>query len=515
METKIGEVRKVHVVYFLSRGGQVEHPHMIKVHPAVRNGVRLKDVKRWLSNLRGKDMPNSFAWSYKRRYKGGYVWQDLCDNDLITPICDSEYILKGCEILPSNQDACKCGAKSATQNVLVEEVHSKSNFSEASQPMLKIELPECQTNYTEDLQNYSEVESYKGRQRLNNGNNVRHNSDESEDNRSAAEILTKTSGNSPSESVKISREAVKTYIAVRSASTDMKFDAATQTGESRMLDNDKEESPPLSITDNSFEKSTSFETSEEFSHTSTYSKLSCMNNDVVKSQNIKAPSKVPRHGKAKAGGASNVLRQLFTCGGLDTRDSRILAVKAITFNRLPNEDNRSAGAVNNPPSSTARTKSESRPGLTANSEVKLNKSDYSKRDAQNSPKFSSAHSSSPSSGEFAAGKVADIPSADINSHCQNIKAEEVNAYGDSTNVSDSLNKSLSSKASQSPAIHSDELNTNLLGQKTDRKSRQKGTGESNCLQCGRTVKAEYLKAHSKYCRGPKNAFKPRRGIVAK
>jgi hypothetical protein len=25
-----------------------------------------KDVKRWLADLRGKDMPETFAWSYKR-----------------------------------------------------------------------------------------------------------------------------------------------------------------------------------------------------------------------------------------------------------------------------------------------------------------------------------------------------------------------------------------------------------------------------------------------------------------
>ena len=34
-----------------------------------------------------------------RRYKNGYVWQDLLDDDLITPISDNEYVLKGSEIL--------------------------------------------------------------------------------------------------------------------------------------------------------------------------------------------------------------------------------------------------------------------------------------------------------------------------------------------------------------------------------------------------------------------------------
>ncbi|PHT95156.1 hypothetical protein T459_03038 [Capsicum annuum] len=93
-----GEVRRLHIIYFLSRKGRIEHPHLIRVHHFSRNGIRLKDVKRWLGELRGKDMPESFAWSYKRKYKSGYVWQDLLDEDLITPISDNEYVLKGSEI---------------------------------------------------------------------------------------------------------------------------------------------------------------------------------------------------------------------------------------------------------------------------------------------------------------------------------------------------------------------------------------------------------------------------------
>jgi len=98
---KGGEVRRVHVLYFLSRNGAIEHPHLIRVHHLHRHGVYLQglcqkkkkkkqnsplvliaarfcimfscsnvwicvDVKRWLAELRGKDMPDSFAWSYKR-----------------------------------------------------------------------------------------------------------------------------------------------------------------------------------------------------------------------------------------------------------------------------------------------------------------------------------------------------------------------------------------------------------------------------------------------------------------
>ncbi|KAL1214335.1 Protein SOSEKI 1 [Cardamine amara subsp. amara] len=94
-----GEVRRVNLVYFLSRSGHVDHPHLLRVHHLSRSGVFLRDVKRWLADARGEAMPDAFCWSCKRRYKNGYVWQDLLDDDLITPISDNEYVLKGSEIL--------------------------------------------------------------------------------------------------------------------------------------------------------------------------------------------------------------------------------------------------------------------------------------------------------------------------------------------------------------------------------------------------------------------------------
>ncbi|KAI3448958.1 hypothetical protein Pfo_005623 [Paulownia fortunei] len=114
MEAQGGaEVRRLHIVYFLSRKGRAEHPHLIRVHHLSKNGVRLRDIKRWLGELRGKDMPESFAWSYKRRYKTGYVWQDLLDEDLVTPISDNEYVLKGSEIssTTNNIDDQKASSK--------------------------------------------------------------------------------------------------------------------------------------------------------------------------------------------------------------------------------------------------------------------------------------------------------------------------------------------------------------------------------------------------------------------
>ncbi|CAN7066438.1 unnamed protein product [Brassica oleracea var. botrytis] len=108
-----GEVRRVRLVYFLSRSGHVDQPHLLSVHHISRNGVFLRDVKRWLAGVRGDAMPDAYSWSCKRRYKNGYVWQDLLDDDLITPISDNEYVLKGSEILlkPPKEDSLQAAKK--------------------------------------------------------------------------------------------------------------------------------------------------------------------------------------------------------------------------------------------------------------------------------------------------------------------------------------------------------------------------------------------------------------------
>ncbi|KAH7415767.1 hypothetical protein KP509_14G059700 [Ceratopteris richardii] len=96
--------RKVQVIYYLSRSGQLEHPHLLEVTTPPNQGLYLRDVKRRLAVIRGKRLPSSFAWSYKRSYKNGYVWQDLCDDDLIFPAHGCEYVLKGSEILHGQRD---------------------------------------------------------------------------------------------------------------------------------------------------------------------------------------------------------------------------------------------------------------------------------------------------------------------------------------------------------------------------------------------------------------------------
>ncbi|KAJ0987367.1 hypothetical protein J5N97_005723 [Dioscorea zingiberensis] len=91
-------LKKVQVVYYLSRNGQLEHPHFMELYHHPRHHLKLKDVIDKLTVLRGRGMPSLFSWSCKRSYKNGYVWNDLSENDIIYPADGSEYILKGSEL---------------------------------------------------------------------------------------------------------------------------------------------------------------------------------------------------------------------------------------------------------------------------------------------------------------------------------------------------------------------------------------------------------------------------------
>lgn len=91
--------KKVQVVYYLSRNGQLEHPHYMEVTHLANQHLRLKDVLDRLTVLRGKGMPSLYSWSCKRSYKNGYVWNDLSENDIITSSEGSEYVLKGSELI--------------------------------------------------------------------------------------------------------------------------------------------------------------------------------------------------------------------------------------------------------------------------------------------------------------------------------------------------------------------------------------------------------------------------------
>ncbi|XP_055833697.1 protein SOSEKI 2 [Solanum dulcamara] len=96
--------KKVQVVYYLSRNGQLEHPHYIEVTHLAHQHLRLKDVIDRLTVLRGRGMPSLYSWSCKRSYKNGYVWNDLAENDFIFPSEGAEYVLKGSEIIEGSTE---------------------------------------------------------------------------------------------------------------------------------------------------------------------------------------------------------------------------------------------------------------------------------------------------------------------------------------------------------------------------------------------------------------------------
>ncbi|XP_049410155.1 protein SOSEKI 5-like [Solanum stenotomum] len=106
------KLRKVPVVYYLSRNGQLEHPHFMEVPLSSPDGLYLRDVTNRLNCLRGKGMASMYSWSAKRSYRNGFVWHDLTENDFIYPAHGQEYVLKGSELLdsalPSQPDEIAC-----------------------------------------------------------------------------------------------------------------------------------------------------------------------------------------------------------------------------------------------------------------------------------------------------------------------------------------------------------------------------------------------------------------------
>ncbi|XP_024962032.1 protein UPSTREAM OF FLC [Cynara cardunculus var. scolymus] len=97
--------RKVQVVYYVSKNGQLEHPHIVEVTYLVHHQLRLKDVLERLSVLRGRGMPSLYSWSCKRMYKNGYVWNDLGENDVICPSDGEEFVLKASQLVHHSPEA--------------------------------------------------------------------------------------------------------------------------------------------------------------------------------------------------------------------------------------------------------------------------------------------------------------------------------------------------------------------------------------------------------------------------
>ncbi|KAJ6918842.1 protein UPSTREAM OF FLC [Populus alba x Populus x berolinensis] len=98
-QPRVKPIKKVQVVYYLSRNGQLEHPHYMEVSHLANQHLRLRDFTDRLTVLRGKGMPSLYSWSCKRSYKNGYVWNDLAENDIIHPSDGAEYVLKGSELV--------------------------------------------------------------------------------------------------------------------------------------------------------------------------------------------------------------------------------------------------------------------------------------------------------------------------------------------------------------------------------------------------------------------------------
>ncbi|XP_024532715.1 uncharacterized protein LOC9640722 [Selaginella moellendorffii] len=123
---------KAQVVYYLCRGGKIEPPHMIEV-PHSHDGLRLRDVKHRLTILRGGGMPNMFSWSCKRMYKSTYIWQDVCDDDSLTPASGGEYVLKGSEyFMESNNNQEKPLKFGTGQEVLQRKFRGAETWLKAS-----------------------------------------------------------------------------------------------------------------------------------------------------------------------------------------------------------------------------------------------------------------------------------------------------------------------------------------------------------------------------------------------
>lgn len=124
--------RKVAVVYYLCHlDGHLDHPHFLEIElplssshrAAAAGGLYLRDFTARLDALRGSGMPAMYAWSAKRSYRNGYVWQDLAEDDLVHPAHGAdEYVLKGSPLLlfpqppPALRDASSSSSNRRRKN---------------------------------------------------------------------------------------------------------------------------------------------------------------------------------------------------------------------------------------------------------------------------------------------------------------------------------------------------------------------------------------------------------------
>ncbi|KAL1544105.1 protein SOSEKI 3-like [Salvia divinorum] len=131
--------QKVAVIYYLSRNRQLEHPHFMEVPLSSPDGLYLRDVIERLDALRGRGMASIYSWSCKRSYKNGYVWHDLCNDDLILPAHGNEYILKGSELFEDSNSGNYSPAETVilhNQKALPEPPSSRSQEESSSSSSL-------------------------------------------------------------------------------------------------------------------------------------------------------------------------------------------------------------------------------------------------------------------------------------------------------------------------------------------------------------------------------------------
>ncbi|XP_041000420.1 protein SOSEKI 2-like [Juglans microcarpa x Juglans regia] len=147
-------VQKVPVIYYLSRNGQLEHPHFMEV-PLISSpkGLYLQDVMNRLNFLRGQDMAKLYSWSSKRSYRNGFVWQDLSKNEFIYPCHGHEYILKGSQLLETSlsfRSYERASSSSSMSNISTE---TKSSSVDSNVPAILRKKNQSWSSF-EDLREY-------------------------------------------------------------------------------------------------------------------------------------------------------------------------------------------------------------------------------------------------------------------------------------------------------------------------------------------------------------------------
>ncbi|CAI9103264.1 OLC1v1001718C3 [Oldenlandia corymbosa var. corymbosa] len=292
------EVRRLHVIYFLSRKGRIEHPHLIRVHHLSRNGVHLRDVKRWLAELRGKDMPESFAWSYKRRYRSGYVWQDLLDEDLITPISDNEYVLKGSEISSSSpKEEANMGKKYSMQK-------GEDNGTDIRSP-----------SFQEEHQDHHHQENKRQQESTK---------------MSSPEIIEEESHTFGSDKSSTLTEDYVDHQEEKQSSR-----SSCEISSKQEIHEEEEEEEVVKV-----EKPPSLHPRKRSNKKATNTDVSFEEKTTTSTPSAATPASQPSFSKSKSNGGS-LFRNLITCGAIDTNDSAMVTVNRRNKTSMNDEDSTS------------------------------------------------------------------------------------------------------------------------------------------------------------------------------